>query len=106
MLTHLDPIILQKLRAFARRRRGLILVRGIFAAVAMLVGTMIVVAAVDFWIPFLPDAVRWALSAAAYAAVVVIAWRQCLHQLLHAPDERQIARLVEHAEPGLREDLL
>ena len=106
MLTHLDPVILQKLRAFARRRRGLILVRGIFAAVAMLVGTMIVVAAVDFWIPFLPDAVRWALSAAAYAAVVVIAWRQCLHQLLHAPDERQIARLVEHAEPGLREDLL
>ncbi|MCE9611335.1 MAG: hypothetical protein K8R23_14160 [Chthoniobacter sp.] len=106
MTTHLDPVILQKLRAFARRRRSLILLRGVFATVAMLVGTMIVVAAVDFRIPFLPNAVRWALSVTAYVAVLVVAWRQCLRQLWHAPDERQIARLVEHAEPGLREDLL
>ena len=62
MSAHIDPIILQKLQAFARRRRALILIRGIFAAVAMLVGTMVVVAAVDFWIPFLSNGVRWTLS--------------------------------------------
>ena len=72
----------------------------------MLVATMLAVAAVDFLIPLLADWVRWVLSAVAYTAVVGIVWRQCLQQLLHAPDERQIARLVEHAEPKLREDLL
>jgi len=106
MRHHLDPVIWKKLQAFARRRRSLIILRGVFAAVAMLVGTMILVAGVDYWQPLLPDWVRWALSAVAYSAVLVIAWRLCLDQLLHAPDERQIARLVEHAEPKLREDLL
>ena len=106
MSQHLDPVILQKLQAFARRRRSLIILRGVFAAVAMLVATMLAVAAVDFLIPLLADWVRWVLSAVAYTAVVGIVWRQCLQQLLHAPDERQIARLVEHAEPKLQEDLL
>ncbi len=106
MSSHLDSLILQKLQAFARRRRSLIILRGVFAAVAMLVGTMILVAGMDFLFPLMADWVRWALSAVAYAAVLLIAWRLCLHQLLHAPDERQIARLVEHAEPKLREDLL
>ena len=106
MSSHLDPLILKKLQAFARRRRNLILMRGLFAALAMLAGTMILVAGADMAFPLMADWVRWALSSVAYAAVLVIAWRQCLRQLLHAPDERQIARLVEHAEPKLREDLL
>ena len=106
MSSLLDPVILQKLQAFARRRRSLIILRGVFAAVAMLVGTMILVAGMDFLFPLMADWVRWTLSAVAYVAVLAIAWRLCLHQLLHAPDERQIARLVEHAEPQLREDLL
>ena len=106
MSTHLDPLILRKLQAFARRRRLLIIVRGVFAAVAMLVGTMILVAGMDFLFPLMPDWGRWALSGVAYASVLGIAWRLCLVQLLHAPDERRIARLVEHAEPKLREDLL
>ncbi len=105
MKNHLDPVILQKLRAFAARRRSLIMLRGIFSAVAMLIATMVVVAAVDFHF-FLSDWMRWALSSVAYGAVLVIAWRQCIYQLVHAPNERQIARLVEHAEPKLREDLL
>jgi hypothetical protein len=54
----------------------------------------------------MPEWMRWTLSGVAYTSVLVIAWRLCLRQLLHAPDERQIARLVEHAEPKLREDLL
>ena len=106
MSKHLDPIILKQLRAFARRRRSLILVRGVLATLAMLVGAMVAVAAVDFWVPLMADWVRWVLSAGAYLSVVVIAWRYCLDQLLHAPDERQVARLVEFAEPKLREDLL
>ena len=89
MSSLLDSIILQKLQDFARRRRSLIIVRGVFAAVAMLFATMIVVAVVDLFVPLLPDWIRWVLS----AAMLGIAWRQCVQQLLHAPDERQIARI-------------
>jgi hypothetical protein len=105
MSNRLDPLIQEKLRAFARRRRRLIVSRGVFAALAMLLLTMLVIAAIDRFI-VLPDWVRWALTGTAYTTVLIIAWRQCLTWLLHAPDERQLARLVEHAEPHLREDLL
>lgn len=81
------------------------MLRGVFSAVAMLIATMVVVAAIDFHF-FLSDRMRWVLSSVAYGSVLVIAWRQCIYQLVHAPNERQIARLVEHAEPKLREDLL
>ena len=105
MSNRLDPLIQEKLRAFARRRRRLIITRGVFAALAMLLLTMFVVAAIDYSF-VMPDWARWALSGTAYTAVLIIAWRQCLTWLLHSPDERQLARLVEHAEPQLREDLL
>ena len=101
----LDPKILSKLRAFAQRRRKLILIRGLASGLAMLLATMMIVAAVDYFF-VLPDAVRWALSAVAYLAVVVTEWRSCLQLLAHAPGPRRLARLVEHAEPKLREDLL
>jgi hypothetical protein len=106
MSSQLDPVILQKLRAFARRRRRLILLRGVLATLTTFSAAMLLVAAVDYWIPLLSDAVRWALSGTAYAAVIAVGWWQCLRPLWHAPDERQIARIVEHAEPELREDLL
>jgi hypothetical protein len=105
MSNRLDPLIQEKLRAFARRRRRLIILRGVLAAKNMLLLTMVIVAAVDYSL-VLPDWARWTLSGTAYAAVLIIAWRQCLSWLLHAPDERQLARLVEHAEPHLREDLI
>ncbi|HEX8309734.1 MAG TPA: hypothetical protein VF614_00355, partial [Chthoniobacteraceae bacterium] len=105
MSSQLDPKILAKLRAFAARRRKLIIIRGICAAVAMLLATMMLVALID-WIFILPDEVRWGLSAAAYLAVIVVEWRTCLRVLAHAPGPRRLARLLEHAEPRLREDLL
>ena len=111
MSHRLDPLIQEKLRSFARRRRRLIVLRGVFAALAMLFFAMILVAVVDFastyyFDIFLPKWTRYALSGVAYLAVIVVAWRQCLTQLLHAPDARGLARLIEHAEPRLREDLI
>ncbi len=105
MSTHLDPLIIKKLQAFARRRRSLIVLRGVCAAIAMLLATMMVVALVD-WIFVLDDWIRWTLSGLAYAAVLVAEWRACLRLLVHMPDPRRLARLIEHAEPKLREDLL
>lgn len=111
MSHRLDPLIQEKLRSFARRRRRLIILRGVFAALAMLFFAMILVAVVDFastyyFDIFLPKWTRYALSGVAYLAVIAVAWRQCLTQLLHAPDARGLARLIEHAEPRLREDLI
>ena len=101
----LDPRILSKLRAFAARRRKLIIVRGVAAALAMLLVTMLIVAALDYKF-VLPDEVRWSLSGVAYLLVVVAEWRTCLRLLAHTPGPRKLARLIEHAEPKLREDLL
>ena len=106
MNDHLDPVILRKLHAFARRRRGLIILRGALATVATLMIAMIAVSAVDYWVPLLADWIRWLLSGAAYGAVLAVGWWHLFRPLAHAPDERQIARIVEHAEPKLREDLL
>jgi len=101
----LDPRIVSTLRAFAHRRRNLIIIRGIAAALAMLLATMLIVAAVDFLF-VLPDEARWGMSAVAYLAVIVAEWRTCLRLLAHTPNPRAMARLLEHAEPKLREDLI
>jgi hypothetical protein len=105
MSSGLDPVILRKLEAFSLRRRKLIILRGVLAAIGMLLATMTVVALID-WLFILPDWVRWSLSGAAYVAVLVTEWRACVRLLVHSPDPRRLARLVEHGEPGLREDLL
>lgn len=104
-MSHINPKILSKLHAFAERRRKLIIIRGICTAVAMLLATMMIVAVID-WLFVLPDAARWGLSGAAYLAVLIAEWRTCLRLLAHAPGPRRLARLLEHAEPKLREDLL
>jgi hypothetical protein len=101
----LDPRIVSKLRAFAQRRRKLILIRGLAAGFAMLLATMLVVAAIDRFF-LLEDWQRWTLSGIAYLAVILTEWRSCLRLLAYAPGPRQLARLVEHAEPKLREDLI
>jgi hypothetical protein len=100
-----DPLILAKLQSFAERRRRLIILRGVCAALAMLLGTMMAVALLDrFFI--LPDWFRWSLSGAAYAAVIVAEWRACLRLLIAEPGARRLARLIEQTAPELREDLL
>lgn len=105
MSTHIDPLILQKLAAFSERRRKLIILRGICAAAATLLLAMMVVALIDA-IFVLPDWARWSLSGVAYLAVIIVEWRASLRLLMHAPGSRRLARLVESAEPKLREDLL
>ncbi|MEA3211954.1 MAG: hypothetical protein QOE70_5011 [Chthoniobacter sp.] len=105
MSHQIDPLILQKLALFSQRRRKLIIFRGVCAALATLLLTMMLVALIDA-IFVLPDVLRWGLSLAAYVAVIVVEWRSCLRLLMHAPDPRRLARLVEHAEPKLREDLI
>jgi hypothetical protein len=101
----LDPITLGKIEAFARRRKRLILIRGICAVLTILLTSMMALAFVD-WRVLLPDEVRWGLSLAAYGAAFVAAWYTCARLIWHAPDARELARFIEQTRPELREDLL
>ncbi len=105
MTVQIDPIILRKLDDFSQRRRQLIIWRGLLAAGATLLLAMMLVALIDA-IFVLPDAARWALSGAAYLAVIIVEWRASLRLLVRPPGRRDLARMVETTEPGLRENLL
>src|SRR5262249_43071012 len=105
MHVNVSSVTLETLRAFRRRRTRLIVLRGVCATLVTLVVAMAVVALFDFLF-VLPDKVRWALSGAGYALVLVVAWLSCLKWLLRMPSDRQLARLVEATRPELREDLL
>ncbi len=56
-----DPVTAAKLADFGRRRRRLILARGVCAALAILLGTMSAVALVDWLFVLLAVAVIWFL---------------------------------------------
>src|SRR5262245_1522153 len=101
----LDPTTLEKIDAFARRRRQLILVRGVCAVLAILLAGMMILALVD-WQILLPDQARWALSAVVYGGAIVAAWATAVRLLWRAPDARLLARFIEQVRPELREDLI
>ena len=102
---HIDPIIREQLYAFRRRRKRLLLIRGACAALVTLLVTMGLVAFLD-WRFILSDAVRIALSVAAYGLVIAMFWIECLRALAHRTSLHELARLVEKGQPTLREHLL
>lgn len=101
----LDPIVANKLNHFARRRRWLIITRGLCAGIVTFLACVAVVAAVD-WYWLLSDQVRWGLSVAVYLPVIVVVWMTCLRKMIHAPAREEIASQVEQSQPELRENLL
>src|SRR5690606_31356353 len=100
-----DNKTLQLLRTFARRRRRLILLRGVAATtLALVVGMVVVARGGRFFIMELPA--RLALSRAAYCAAVVGAWRVAGRHRVRRDRPAALARMIEAAEPGLRDRLL
>ena len=95
----------QKLQQFGRRRRRLVLTRGVCSAIVSFLALMSVTALAD-WLWLLPDALRWGLSVVGYAGAVVVVWLSCLRLMIRIPNQRELARRVEVAEPRLRENLL
>ncbi|MBI5773798.1 MAG: hypothetical protein HZA89_08660 [Verrucomicrobia bacterium] len=105
MPASLDPLIAQKLEAFGRRWRRLVLARGVAGSLFTLLAGMTLVAVADFLV-LMPDGLRLALSGVCYAVTLAVFWWTSGRALLHLPGPRELARLVEKAEPQLREDLL
>lgn len=105
MEAKLDPRIERQVAEFGRRRRRLILLRGLYAGLASLVVLLSLVALADaLW--FLEDRPRLLLSLGAYALVGAVLWFTCLRWLWRKPDLRRLARLFETADPEFRESLL
>ncbi|MBI3881555.1 MAG: hypothetical protein HY301_16025 [Verrucomicrobia bacterium] len=101
----LDPAIAAKLTALGHRWRRLVLLRGLCAILVVGVGSLIALALLDRLV-VMPDWLRIALTLGAYAATVVLFWLLGGRYLLHAPDRHTLARVIERAEPKLREELL
>jgi hypothetical protein len=104
-MTMSDPIILEKLEQFSLRRKRLILARGLAATGAAWLVTLTLVALCDRAM-LIEDEWRWLMSTCAYAVTAFVFWRACVRHLAHLPGPRDLARLVELAEPRLREELL
>src|SRR5436190_222992 len=101
----LDPLTQAKIDAFARRRRRLILVRGICAVVTILLATMTLLAIVDRFF-YMPDEARYAMSGVGYLLAFAGAWYTCARLVWRSLDPRELARLIEGVRPDLREDLI
>lgn len=104
-MTTPDPIILEKLEQFSLRRKRLILARGLAATGATWLVTLTLVALCDRAM-LIEDEWRWLMSTFAYAVTGFVFWRACVRHLAHLPGPRDLARLIELAEPRLREELL
>lgn len=101
----LAPEIAAKLSAFALRRRRLLLLRGVCAAVAVWLVAMGVVAFFDR-VLILEDWVRYVLAGAAWGAAFFVLWRTCAKPMRHGMDPKRVALLIESARPELREELI
>ena len=105
MRIRLSPVTREKLEQFGRRRRRLVLARGICSAIVSLLLLMSAIALAD-WLWVLSDTLRWSLSAAGYAGALMVVWLTCLRLMIRIPRPQDLARRMEMAEPELRENLL
>lgn len=105
MSVSLNPITQQKLDEFERRRRRLVLIRGVCAGLVSFLLLMTLIATAD-WLWVLPGSARWTMSLAGYAGTGLVVWFTCLRLLVYIPSRRELARFVETTEPRLHEQLL
>ncbi len=92
------------LSAFARRRRLLLVLRGLAGAlVCWFLGVLLVVLADQLW--WLSDAFRWGLSLCIYLVAGAAAWFLGVREA-RSSDLRQLARQLESTEPRLQGQLL
>jgi len=104
-MTTLHPTTSHKLAAFARRRRVLLVMRGLCALGVTLLGTMTGVAMLDRFV-VLPDWLRLALSVIAYAAAAAVFWFVCLKPLLRRQRKEDAAQQMGAAAPQLGDDVI
>ncbi len=99
---HLNPKTAEVLGRFERRRRFLVISKGIASEVVSLLMVVACITLVDYlWI--ISDIVRWCLSVAAYALSAISLYAVGIRPLGQKDPER-IARQVEAGDSAMRED--
>ena len=105
MSVSLNPVTQQKLDQFERRRRQLVLTRGVCAGLFSFLLLMTLIATAD-WLWVLPGSARWTMSLAGYLGTSLVVWLTCVRLLVRIPSREELAQFVELAKPELREQLL
>ncbi|MBK8040042.1 MAG: hypothetical protein IPK22_23365 [Verrucomicrobiaceae bacterium] len=101
----LRPATLAALDAFRARRASLLKSRGLFCAIAIALAAFAVIALLDrAWL--MPDAIRPWFTLATYTGAAFAAWKVALRYISQAKGQEGAAKLIESAEPALRERLL
>ena len=101
----LRPETIRAIRRFGARRHRLLMLRGICAFLFTIMLGWMALAAVDGTF-IIEDGLRWSLSLAAYGLAAAVAWITSWRYLFGARGQRDLARLLERAEPSLHEDML
>jgi hypothetical protein len=104
MTSQVNPVTLEKVRAFGRRRWRLALLRNLSALVLVGLGALGAIALAD-WVAVLPDLVRRLLSLVGYLATATVLVR-LIRETVRPTPLRELARRMEAAAPELRGELL
>ena len=105
MSIKLDPATAEKIAAFGKRRRKLILLRGICTFVTITLLGFGLVGLIDYLV-FMDDWVRYILSTVAYILLAIALYFTCLRQLTHKSTVQELAIMFEMAAPSMKEKLL
>ena len=101
----LRPATHEALERFRLRRRKLLQLRALLCASTLALSAFALIALLDrAW--FMPDALRPWVTLTVYAGAAYAAWRVAFRFIAQASGKEDTAKLIEAAEPALRERLL
>lgn len=104
-MTSLAPVTHQRLNQFRRRRNSLLTIRGVSAAIVVVLTAALVVVGVDaIWA--LPDMARWIVALSIYTAAAVVLAVTSIWPQLKGRSLTWIATVFEKNEPRLKNQLL
>jgi len=101
----LRPATHEALQRFRLRRQQLLQTRALLCGIAIALTAFTVIAVLDrVW--FMPDVIRPWLSLLVYAGAIFAAWKVAWRFIAQANGKEGTAKLIESAEPALRERIL
>jgi len=101
----LRPATHEALQRFRQRRQQLLQARALLCAIATALAAFLLIALLDrAW--FMPDLIRPWITLLVYAGALYAAWQVAWRFIAQASGKEGTAKLIEAAEPALRERLL
>ncbi|MCM8535393.1 MAG: PA14 domain-containing protein [Lentisphaeraceae bacterium] len=105
MTIKLNEITERKIAEFGKRRRKLIIQKGLFTFIAASLVAFSLLATLDYMF-FMEDWLRLTLSAITYTGLLIHLYISSLSKLLDKVDQKDLAKIFEAANPEMREKLL